>query len=125
MIGLQHYRADFCLIHVCELQLPIFTHTVATVSQLACLANFTKTLGFILEKRAMWCCRYHSFPYNIIPVLFVLFLDCTWPKNLERRLTAYTYPYLCLGRSLIGFLFYGKCYSNNVHVFSLCIDDFR
>ena len=48
MIGLQHHRADFRLI--CELQLPKFTHTVATLSRLACLANFTKNLGFISKK---------------------------------------------------------------------------
>ena len=35
---------------ICELQLPEFTSTVATVSRPACLANFTKTLGFISKK---------------------------------------------------------------------------
>ena len=39
---------DFRLI--CELQLPKSTHIVATVSRLACLANFTKNSGFISKK---------------------------------------------------------------------------
>ena len=33
-----------------KLQLPEFTSTVATVSLPACLANFTKILGFISKK---------------------------------------------------------------------------
>ena len=85
MIGLQHHGAlffDFRLI--CELQLPKFTHTVATVSRLACLASFTKHLGFIAKKGLCG-----AVDNRYIPALFVPFLDCTWPKNFERMLTAY------------------------------------
>ena len=51
MIGLQLHDALFLKFGlICELQLPEFTSTVATVSRPACLANFTKILGFILKK---------------------------------------------------------------------------
>ena len=35
---------------ICDLQLPEFTSTVATVSRPACLTNFTKILVFISKK---------------------------------------------------------------------------
>ena len=56
--------------------------------RLACLASFMKNLGFVSEKKGL-CGALNSVLFFIIPAAFVPLLDCTWPENVGRMLTAY------------------------------------